>query len=54
MRNARNGMAAPKRDGIEPRPERPVLLSILAETGMGDCFSMEWLLDRLEQRERMT
>ncbi|WP_373049858.1 hypothetical protein [Thalassovita aquimarina] len=54
MRNALNSMADRRQDGLDPRHDRPVLFSILAETGVGNGFCMEWTLDRLEQREKLS
>ncbi|CUH68443.1 hypothetical protein TG4357_03585 [Thalassovita gelatinovora] len=50
MRTAQNSMADRNQGDLPVFCDRPMILSILTETGISDCFSIEWLLDRFEQR----
>lgn len=54
MKNAQDGTADRRLSGTDGHPERPLIVSILREIGMQDCFSMAWLLDRFDQQEKPT
>ncbi|WP_323785360.1 hypothetical protein [Thalassovita sp.] len=48
MRNVQNSMADRQWANLPALSDQWVVLSILTETGISDCFSLERFLDRLE------
>ncbi|SEP54836.1 hypothetical protein [Thalassovita taeanensis] len=52
MRNAQTTMAGPPRYAGPAAHDRPLLLSLWTDSGIAGAFTLEWLLDRLDQQEK--